>query len=86
MCGVYTRVDFPKHSAISVELEDGHSLSVGDVVGLRTALRYREEAVSSLQREGDPVTTATGPCKVGIATVLTKSDLKTGQSVFARTS
>lgn len=81
--GTYSRF-FPKHSAISVELNTGATLKLGDVIGVRLESRYHEESISSLQMNGVSVTASNGPCKVGIATQLTKGDLQPGQSVFVR--
>jgi hypothetical protein len=82
--GTYRRF-FDKHSAMSVQLADGETVKVGDIIAIRLAARYHEERIESLEVDRNAVATATGPCKVGIRTNLRKSDLHEGQHVFIRT-
>jgi hypothetical protein len=69
---------------MSVDLDVGDTVKVGDTLGMRLATRYHEETIASLEVDHNAVPAATGPCKVGIKTTLRKSDLDTGQAVFIR--
>lgn len=81
--GRYNRF-FPKHSAISIELDQDKVLNVGDIIACRLSTQYFEQEVTSLQVERGPESSATGPCKAGVTTELKKSDLKPGQTIFVR--
>lgn len=83
--GTYGRF-YDRQSAMSVNLDPGETVKLGDTLGIRTCTRYHEEEIESLQVEHDVVSTATGPCKVGIKTTLGKRDLNTGQAAFIRLS
>jgi hypothetical protein len=82
--GSYLRF-YERPSVMSVQLDDGQAVRVGDTIGVRLATRYYEEQVKSLQLEHETVQTATGPRKVGIKTNLRRGDLGVGQAVFVRT-
>jgi hypothetical protein len=82
--GAYVRF-YERHCVMSVQVDQGQSVKVGDTLGIRLPSRYHEERIESLQVEHEPVPAATGPCKVGIKTGLRKAELRAGQSVFVRT-
>ena len=75
---------YPKHSVVSVDLADGVSLARGAKVAIRLADQYHEEEVTSMQINGEDVAIAKGPCRVGIVSSLTKSNVKPGQFVFSK--
>lgn len=76
---LYRRIE-----VMSVELRAGHTLAVGDTIGLNVQGQYYEQSISSLHVDGSAVQSATGPCSVGIATSLRESQLRAGQTVFRR--
>ncbi len=75
---------YPDHSVISIELTEGQSIAQGEKIAIRLCDRYHEEDVKSMQVNGEDVTIASGPCRVGIVSSLTKSDVKPGQMVFTK--
>jgi hypothetical protein len=75
---------YPDHSAVSIELIEGQSITLGARIVIRLCDRYHEEEVKSMQINGEDVAIAAGPCRVGIVSSLTKSDVKRGQTVFSR--
>jgi hypothetical protein len=81
--GRYVRF-YDRPSVMSVQLDDGAAVCVGDVLGIRLATRYYEEQIESLQVEHDAVQTAIGPKRVGIKTKLRKADFHVGQRVYVR--
>lgn len=83
--GSYRRF-FDNHSVMIVQLAEGETIAIGAIIAVRLAGRYHEEKVDSLRVDLVAVDTASGPCKISIKTKLRKSDLKHGQSVYARSS
>jgi hypothetical protein len=81
--GDYRRL-YRRIGVMSVELQAGHTLAVGETIGLNIQGHYYEESVSSLHVDGSAVQAVTGPCSVGIATSLKESQLRAGQTVFRR--
>jgi len=75
---------YPDHSVVSVDIDDGKSIARGARVAIRLADCYHEEEIKSMQVNGEDVAIARGPCKVGIVTSLTKTDVKPGQVVFVK--
>jgi len=75
---------YPDHCVVSIELIEGQSIARGARVAIRLCDRYHEEEVKSMQVNGEDLAIASGPCKVGIVSSLTKSDVKRGQAVFSR--
>jgi hypothetical protein len=83
--GAYCRL-YPRLSVVSVEVNPGETVRVGDTLAIRVATRWYEQRIESLQVEHNAVRSATGPCRVGIKTTLHKSGLAIGQAVFIRFS
>jgi hypothetical protein len=75
---------YEHHSALSVQLDDGETVRLGDTIGVRLGDRYHEEPVESLEKKRKQVTAVTGPDRAGIKTRLSKTDIKVGQTVFVR--
>lgn len=75
---------FPKHSVVSIRLDEGSEVSVADTLTMRLADGYYEEVIDSLQVEHNAVESARGPCRIGVRTALTKSELKNVGEVFVR--
>jgi hypothetical protein len=76
---------YDRQSVMSVQLDAGETVNVGDTLGIRLAARYCEETIESLQVEHESVQTASGPSRVGIKTKVRKADLRIGQPVYIRT-
>lgn len=75
---------YPAHSVVSIDLNEGEAIARGARVAIRLGDRYHEDVVTSMQISGVDVPIANGPCRVGIATSLTKTDVKPGQLVFVK--
>ncbi|MBN2291704.1 MAG: hypothetical protein JXM70_04725 [Pirellulales bacterium] len=75
---------YGRYSVMSIELQPNKTIKIGDTIGIRLAERYHEESVKSLQLNRNAISSATGPCRVGIQTILRRSDLAIGQAVFIR--
>jgi len=75
---------YGQHSVMEVELQQGETITNGDTFAIRLVEHYHEEVVESLQVQRNAVPSAIGPCKVGIRTRLSRSDLDIGQDVFVR--
>jgi hypothetical protein len=75
---------FAHHSAVSVQLDAGETIKVGDTIGIRLQDRYHEERVESLEVNREKEPSATGPVRAAIQIKLAKSDLKTNQAVYVR--
>lgn len=75
---------YRKIGAMSVELQAGQTLAVGETIGLNLLGQYFEQPVASLHVDHAEVQTAIGPCLVGIGTSLKAAQLRVGQVVFLR--
>lgn len=83
LVGKYNKF-YPNRSVMSIDLYEGQSIAHGAKIVIRLADRYHEEAVTSMQVNGEDVAVAQGPCKVGIVSTLTKNMVKPGQFVFSK--
>jgi hypothetical protein len=75
---------FPRLSVISINLDDGETISIGEILAIRTRYRYHESKIESLEVEHEAVNTATGPCRLGVKATLEKHDVRIEQAVFVR--
>lgn len=75
---------YPNHSVLSIELMEGKTIARGERIAVHLVDRYHEEEVKSMQVNAKDVATAQGPCKVGIVSSLTKTDVKPGDLIFAK--
>ena len=75
---------FKKRSVLSIELEDDRRLDIGDIIAVRLSDQYHEETICEMQINGQPITTAVGPCRLGIKTILHEFCFFEGLHVFVR--
>lgn len=81
--GIVNRL-YEKSQALSLDIDAGESINLGDVICIRLVDRYYEQSISSVQLQRQATETATGPCRVGIGTALSKVEVAEGQRVFVR--